>query len=63
MEGIFGIVIALVLIGVALYIISLIPMDSTIKQIIRVVVIVAVCLWMLDYYGLYSVPFFHFHHR
>jgi hypothetical protein len=57
------IIVALILVGVALYIISLIPMDNTIKQIIRVLIIVFVCLWVLDYFGWYEMSFLHFHHR
>jgi hypothetical protein len=53
------IIVALILVGVALYIISLIPMDNTVKQIIRVLVIVCVCLWVLDYMGWYSISALH----
>lgn len=51
-----GIIIALVLVGVALYIISLIPMDPTIKKIITVLVIVFVCLYALQVLGLFAFP-------
>jgi hypothetical protein len=40
-------VIVLVVVGLALWVISQIPMDATIAKIIRVIVIVVVCLWLL----------------
>jgi hypothetical protein len=45
-------VVLLIVIGVALYLVGLIPMDQTIKTIIRIVVIAAVVLWVLDMTGL-----------
>lgn len=42
----------LIVIGVLLYLIALIPMDNTIRTIIRVLVIVAVILWLLDGFGI-----------
>ena len=42
------IVIALCVVGLLLWVISQIPMDPTIARIIRVVVIVAVCLYLLS---------------
>jgi hypothetical protein len=41
----------LLIIGVVLYLIDLIPMDGTIKTIIRVVAIVAVIIWLLRLLG------------
>ena len=38
--------------GLLLYLVGLIPMDGTIKQIIRVVVIIAVVVWLLQMFGL-----------
>jgi hypothetical protein len=43
-----SLIIALVIVGVALYILSIIPMDATIKQVIRVIVIVVVAVWILS---------------
>lgn len=40
-------IIYLILIGVALYLIGLIPMDATIKRIIQIVILVAVLLWLV----------------
>lgn len=42
-----GIVIVLIVVGLLLWVVSQIPMDATIARILRVVVIVAVCLWLL----------------
>ena len=42
------VVIVLVVVGLALLILSQIPMDQTIAKIIRVVILVCVCLWLLD---------------
>ncbi len=41
------------MIGVVLYLINtLIPMDPKIKTIINVVIVLAVCLWLLQIFGL-----------
>lgn len=42
------IVIVLLVVGVGLYLVSLIPMDAKIHTIIRLVVILAVVLWILQ---------------
>lgn len=42
------IIIALVLIGLVLWLIQQIPMDAAIAKIIRVVVVVVVVLWLLS---------------
>lgn len=42
------IVIALVIIGLALYLVQLIPMAAPMPQIIKVVVIVCVVFWLLS---------------
>ena len=50
-----NIVIALVIIGVALYLINrYIPMASSIKSILNVVVVVAVAVWVLQAVGLWA---------
>ena len=46
-SGLVGIIITLVVIGLVLYLIDLIPMDGAIKQIIRLIVIIAVVVWLL----------------
>jgi putative exporter of polyketide antibiotics len=47
-----SVIVTLIVIGLLLYLIGLIPMDGTIKQIIRVVVIIAVVIWLLQTFGL-----------
>jgi low temperature requirement protein LtrA len=42
------IVVALIIVGLVLWVVSQIPMDATIARIIRVVVIVAVCIWLIS---------------
>lgn len=50
-----SIVITLAVIGVLLYLLNtLVPMDGKIKTVINVVVIIAVCLWLLSAFGLYT---------
>ena len=57
-----NIVIVLVVVGVALYLINrYIPMASSIKSILNIVVVVAVCVWLLQAVGLWdSVRSFRF---
>jgi len=50
-----NIVIALVVVGVALWLINtFIPMASSIKTILNVVVVVAVAIWVLKAFGLWE---------
>jgi hypothetical protein len=50
-----NIVIALIVVGVALYLINAyIPMASSIKSILNVVVVVAVCIWVLQVAGIWG---------
>lgn len=46
-----SLIITLIIIGVALYLINLLPMDATIKQIVRVLVILAALLYVLRAFG------------
>jgi len=45
------IIVYLVIIGLVVYLIDLIPMDGTIKNIIRGIIIVAVVVWLLQQFG------------
>jgi len=46
-------IVALVVVGVALWLINnYIPMDGTIKKILNVVVVIAVVLWLLSAFGI-----------
>jgi uncharacterized protein YqhQ len=47
-----GLVVVLLVVGVALYLVSLIPMDPTIRRVIQVVVLLVVILWLLSAFGL-----------
>ena len=50
-----NLVIALIVVGVALYLINrYIPMASSIKSILNIVVVVAVCVWVLQAAGLWN---------
>ena len=50
-----NLVIALIVVGVALYLINrYIPMASSIKTILNVVVVVAVCVWVLQAVGIWG---------
>lgn len=50
-----GLIVLLVLVGVGLYLVSLIPMDTTIKTIIKIVVIVVVVLYIVEALGLLNL--------
>lgn len=49
-----SVIVTLIVVGLLLYLIGLIPMDGTIKQIIHAVVIIAVVIWLLKVFGLLS---------
>ena len=50
-----NVVVVLIVVGVALWLINrYIPMASSIKTILNVVVVVAVCVWLLQVAGLWG---------
>ncbi len=50
---IIQLVVVLVIVGLALWALDQLPIDATVRQIIRVVVIVLVILWLLSaFFGL-----------
>jgi len=50
-----NVVVMLIVIGVGLYLINrFIPMASSIKSILNVVVVVVVCIWLLQAFGLWT---------
>lgn len=54
---IISVIITLILIGLLMYVVDLlIPMDPTIRKVIRIIVLVAVCIWLLQVFGLYTLP-------
>jgi len=49
-----------IIVGVLLWVVnSLIPMDAKIKQILNVVVVIAVVLWLLREFGLLNGHYLH----
>jgi len=51
--SLIGVLVALVIVGVVLWLLNtLIPMDPKIKTIINVVVVLVVCLYLLQVFGL-----------
>lgn len=57
MAAILTIIVALVIVGVALYLIGLIPMDPRILNAIRAIVILLVVLWIFSVlFGWTSLP-------
>jgi len=51
--SLISLVVVLIVIGVLLWLVQTqIPMDATIRKIIFIVVIVAVCIWLLSLFGL-----------
>ncbi|MBU2570691.1 MAG: hypothetical protein KJ725_11820 [Gammaproteobacteria bacterium] len=54
-RALVSVVIALVVVGLLLWLVnSYIPMDGRIKQILNIVVIIAVILWLLSVFGVLS---------
>lgn len=50
-----SLIVVLVVLGLVLYLVeNYIPMDPMFKVILRVVVVVALCLWLLNWAGLLS---------
>jgi hypothetical protein len=58
-----NLVVVLIIVGVALYLVNrYIPMASSIKTILNVLVVVVVCVWLLQAVGLWgSVTSFRLH--
>ena len=52
--SIISIILVLVVVGVALYLVRLIPMASPMPQIITALVVLAVVLWLLESVGLFT---------
>lgn len=54
-----NLIIILIIIGVVLYLINnYIPMDAKIKTIINVLVVLVICLWLLNIFGIgdFNIP-------
>lgn len=42
-----SLLIALIVVGAVLYLVTLLPIDATVKKIIQVIAVVAVAIWLL----------------
>jgi len=52
-----GVLLVLVIVGVVLYLIqTYIPMAAPIKTVITVVVVIFLCLWLLQVFGVADLP-------
>jgi hypothetical protein len=50
-----SLIVILVVVGVILYLVNTyVPMDAKIKNILNIVVLIVVCLWLLQVFGLLS---------
>jgi hypothetical protein len=50
--SLISLVVTLIIVGVLLWLVNtMIPMDGKIKQILNVVVVIVVCLWLLQVFG------------
>jgi len=52
--SLLSLVIALIVVGLVLYLLTLVPIDGTIKKVIHAVVIVAVIVWLLQSLGVFG---------
>jgi hypothetical protein len=58
-----NIVIVLVVVGFLLWLVNRIPMQSTIRSILNVVVVIAVAVWLLQVFGMWgTVTTYRFKH-
>jgi hypothetical protein len=48
------IVITLIVVGVVLWLINLIPMQTTIKRIVNIIIVIAIVVWLMKLFGLWS---------
>jgi len=48
------VLLTLIVVGVLLWLVNLIPMQSTIKSILNAVVVIIVVLWLLQVFGLFT---------
>jgi hypothetical protein len=54
---IITIIIVLVVVGLVLYLIeNYVPMSQPIKTVLRVVVILVLCIWLLNAFGIVNIP-------
>jgi hypothetical protein len=54
---ILSIIVVLVVIGLVLYLIeNYVPMAQPVKTVLRVVVVLALCIWLLNAFGIVNIP-------
>lgn len=54
---ILSIIVVLVVIGLVLYLIeNYVPMAQPVKTVLRVVVVLALCIWLLNAFGILHIP-------
>lgn len=54
---ILTIIIVLVVVGLVLYLIeNYVPMSPPIKTVLRVVIILVLCIWLLNAFGIVNIP-------
>jgi type IV secretory pathway TrbL component len=58
--SIIGIIVAIVLAGLLVWVVEQLPIDATFKRIARVVVVVVLILWLLSAFGLLAGSGIHF---
>ena len=51
-----ALILTLVIIGVVLYFLESLPMDATIKLLIKVVIVICVILFLLSVFGIVDIP-------
>ena len=57
MKPLIHVVLVLIVVGVLLWLVnSYIPMASSIKSILNLVVVIVVILWLLSVFGIFSLP-------
>ena len=56
MSALIYVVLALIIVGVVLWLInSFIPMASSIKTILNIVVVIVVIMWLLSFFGIFHL--------
>ncbi len=59
LSGLVSIVVVLVIAGAVLYLVErFVPMAEPFRIVIRVVIVIGLCLWLLSRLGLWSGPLF-----
>lgn len=52
--SLISVLVALIVVGLVLYLVSTLPIDARIKNIIHVIVVVLIIVWLLETFGLVS---------